>query len=399
MSVGALLTSKGQPLVGKVVSFSLGNAVVRAITAADGTAAATLPVNLTPSATAYQVAVAFAEDDAYLTSTASGDLLVVQSTSVLAVQSTGGAVAVDYSDSVVLATLTAGAQGLPLNEEPVIVDLGNGRLLGMLTDGFGRVTISTLDFGGLAPGAYLATIRYAGDARFAPSTTTVAVTVRPENATLAIQETGQPPSAVSLFTLAQQQDGALGDLTRATVGYTLAGTDGSTVQGTLGVRADGAPATTLSLAQGIYRVAESAGGYFVSQTTRATLYLSCVNQGLVNGVGWVPAPDGSHISLGLTAQLNAGDLAPSGNLEVQIPTSGVTFKASALDTLVVCGGQFALRGTGTVNGTPGFRFAVLGSDLSSGDRIEIRIWSASRSESDPDYLVPLQLVQGSITVH
>ena len=401
ITVGAVLTANGQPLGGKLVSFSLGNSVVRATTAADGGASVKLPVNVIPSAFPYEVAVSFAEDDAFLSASARGDLVVSQSAAALvAVSVGGGQVAVDYSDSVVLATLTAGNASIPLNEEPVIVDLGSGRMLGVLTDGFGRVTISTLDFGGLAPGAYPATIRYAGDIRFSAATVTVTLTVRPEKATLTIPTTGQASAPINLFTVVQQPDGSRGDLTKASVAYTIAGAGGSIAQGTFGVNADGTAATGVSLAQGVYRVTESAGGYFTSPVTTGPLYVSCIGTGKVTGVGWVPAAGGGHSNLGMTVQEGAGDSTPSGNLEVQFASPAGNFRATAFDAFAVCGTQFALRGSGTVNGVAGYLFAVIGSDASAGDLIEVRVWGPSGSLTAPDYLIALQALQGgNITVH
>ena len=215
---------------------------------------------------------------------------------------------------------------------------------------------------------------------------------------MAIPTTAQSTSPVSLFRLTQQQDGSLGDLTRATVAYVLTAANGTTAQGTLGVYADGTPTSTVSLSSGIYQVTETAGGYFTSAVTRGVLYVSCANGGKVTGVGWVLAPDGSHSNIGLTVQQGTGDALPSGNVTVQFP--GATFKATAFDSLVVCGLQFSARGQGTVNGTPGYRFAVYGSDASAGDRFGINVWTTTGSESNPSYALALQMTQGgNITVH
>jgi hypothetical protein len=93
----------------------------------------------------------------------------------------------------VIATLVAfpHAGDKPLREYGVRITLNDGRVLDTLTDGFGQVLFDTLDFEGVQPGTYTATLDYFGNDRYLDTRATLTVTVNSGgNRSLAISGAG-----------------------------------------------------------------------------------------------------------------------------------------------------------------------------------------------------------------
>lgn len=119
--------------------------------------------------------------------------------------------------------------------------------------------------------------------------------------------------------------------------------------------------------------------------------------GFVTGGGWMNSPAGAFKSdPSLTARLNFGFVAkyhqgaaiPDGQTEFQFQAADFNFHSDAYEWLIVAGAQAQYRGTGSVNGTSGFKFLLTvidGHQLANGkgtDRLRMKIWHTNENNSD-----------------
>jgi len=133
-----------------------------------------------------------------------------------------------------------------------------------------------------------------------------------------------------------------------------------------------------------------AGGALVGQAEyRIVIYDS--SGGFVTGGGWIDSPAGAlsahpdlagKANFSFEAKYQKKTTTPSGNLEFQFKEGGLTFKAKAIDWLVVAGAKAQFKGTGTINGAGSYRFliTVIDGDVPGGggsDLFRIRIWDAA----------------------
>ncbi|MBA4182167.1 MAG: hypothetical protein C0506_16395, partial [Anaerolinea sp.] len=89
---------------------------------------------------------------------------------------------------------------------------------------------------------------------------------------------------------------------------------------------------------------------------------------------------GGKASFGFVSKYVKGKTVPTGNTEFQFKAAGLNFSSTAYDWLVVSGATKAqFRGTGTLNGAPGysFRVTVVDGGKTGVDQFRIQIWSGT----------------------
>ncbi|OLC77984.1 MAG: hypothetical protein AUH78_03245 [Gemmatimonadetes bacterium 13_1_40CM_4_69_8] len=110
--------------------------------------------------------------------------------------------------------------------------------------------------------------------------------------------------------------------------------------------------------------------------------------GFVTGGGWIDSPPGAYAAdptltgkanFGFVARYQPGATVPSGQTEFRFQVAGLNFHSTVYDWLVVSGTRAQFKGSGTVNGSDGFRFMIsaVDGDLNAGrptDGFRIRIW-------------------------
>jgi len=425
VAISAVLTDgpTGLPIAGKRVSFKLGGSFASATTGADGVASAALVANAPPHGPGnepYRIVASVAEDLDMLAGGAETAISVTPGpTSFVPV--TG--VTIDYSDSQVLARLALTSRGTGLPDQRVVIDLGAVGKVATYTDKNGDLRLDTVDFGGLAPGTYTAALSYAGEnvahpelSRLAATSSSVTLVVRPERATITVG--ASPQSALGLVrfagTIAQDQDGSRGDITRAGVHYVVTNAAGTvvadaTAAGAVVANADGLGggtwAVSLTLAPGLYTVAVNASGYYTSTVVSIPLPVFDASDFVTGGGYVIPTATnstglalGKKANFGFVLKYKAGATTPSGNLVFQAKESNVDFKATSFDWLVITalasGGQQAeFQGAGTVNGSGTWTFHVVVRDTGT---FEIRITNASTGAS---YFVSATTGGGNIVIH
>jgi len=127
--------------------------------------------------------------------------------------------------------------------------------------------------------------------------------------------------------------------------------------------------------------------------------------GSVTGGGWIDTPSG-RATLNVNAKYLPNAAMPSGNTQFQV--AGSQFTSTSYEWLVVAGNRAQYRGTGTINGSGSYGFAVTVVD-SAVDRFRIRVWdnstgttvydSAPAAGDDLDTANPQALGGGNVTVH
>jgi YVTN family beta-propeller protein len=167
VEVRARLTTLGEALAGKRVSFRSGGVRVDATTGTDGWATAQLLLASAPGAAA--VTVGFAEDLDYLGSGDETTITVLRAPSVLTPIDTAP---LPVGGSVLIATLLGSDEILG---SQLVTLTGGGNTAQTFTDGYGRVRLDTLD--GFPSGAYSVAISYAGNDRYLPTSLTVVLVI------------------------------------------------------------------------------------------------------------------------------------------------------------------------------------------------------------------------------
>jgi hypothetical protein len=146
------------------------------------------------------------------------------------------------------------------------------------------------------------------------------------------------------------------------------------------------------------------------------------NAGFVTGGGWINSPAGALVAnpsqtgkanFGLNVKYQSGSTTPTGQTEFQFHDANFNFHATGLDVLVVTSPKAQFTGSGTVNGTGSFGFAVTvidGSQSGGGgvDTFRIKIWDKNNGNAvvydtqigAPDTADPTTaLGGGSIHIH
>ena len=141
--------------------------------------------------------------------------------------------------------------------------------------------------------------------------------------------------------------------------------------------------------------------------------------GFVTGGGWFDSPAGAYVPdpdltarahFGFVSRFKKGIPSPGGNTEFTIRAANLHFRSTSYEWLVVAGSQAQFRGTGEIDGNPGYHFEITALDgdaKSSGDRIRVRIWHGASGALVYDNAVngnngpesSSALIQGSIVIH
>jgi len=275
--VRARLTSNGSPLAGRELRFSLDGVTRRGVTGADGSAQVALPLIGLPGDETLRVS--FAGDEAFAASHAQADFTVLKQSTQITLDPP--AAAVQYSDPPdLLAVLTARAR--PLGQQTLFFLLqgpGGQDAQAPITDFAGRAALEPPE---LPAGSYALDAFFSGtiplpsgtldldDPRYQPAHAAGSLEISPEEAqfTYSGDLQVQPGGTLNLAgTVAQQDDGAPGDLTLAVVHFELFDSTGAQVASLdSAVDAAGNTAAVISgLQPGSYRLrAEVVGGFFAS---------------------------------------------------------------------------------------------------------------------------------------
>ncbi len=198
------------------------------------------------------------------------------------------------------------------------------------------------------------------------------------------------------------------------------------------------PSTTLTLTQGVRSFTAS---YVYNQpgvyTLRAVvvdddggqgeaLYQYVVvydpNAGFVTGGGWIWSPKGAcqlswcmdaegRANFGFVSKYQKGAKVPTGQTEFQFQAGNLNFHSSSYEWLVISGPKAQYKGTGTINGVPGYGFLLTAWDgqINGGggvDKFRIKIWDQSgnvvydNQMGDSDTADPTTAIGGgSIVIH
>ena len=409
INVSATLNDNGTgaPIAGKRVSFKLGGSFSSATTGANGVANATLVANVPPSTDAYRIVASVSEDLDMLAGGVEAPITVSAGPTALTATN---APASDYSDNTAIARLTLTSRGTALPDERVQIDLGARGKVMTYTDKNGNVPFDTLDFGGVGPGTYNATLTYFGNARLGPSTANATIVVRPEHATITVSAAPQPASAPVSFggAVTQDADGSRGDITKALAHFVVTSEAGLVVStGDAPVGTDGSWSASRTLPAGVYTVTVNAAGYYASSAASALLAVFDPTT-FVTGGGYVTTLAtnstglvlGKKANFGFNLKYKAGTTIPTGSLLFQATESKVDFKATSFDWLVITaitgGNRAEFQGAGTVNGVAGWQFHAVVTDQGANDTFEIRITNTATGQS---YFVSGTSAGGNIVIH
>ncbi len=143
--------------------------------------------------------------------------------------------------------------------------------------------------------------------------------------------------------------------------------------------------------------------------------------GFVTGGGWINSPAGANrpdpalsgkVTFGFVSKYQKGAQVPTGQTEFQFHVANFNFHSDSYQWLVVAGAKAQYKGTGTVNGVPGYDFLLTATDgqLPGGggvDKFRIKIWDASgvvydnvkTAGDDIDQANPQEIAGGSIVIH
>ena len=133
-------------------------------------------------------------------------------------------------------------------------------------------------------------------------------------------------------------------------------------------------------------VTDKDGG--IGQATFEFVIVFEPTSGFVTGGGWIDSPPGAYAAdptltgkanFGFVARYQPGATVPSGQTEFRFQVAGLNFHSTEYEWLVVSGTRAQFKGSGTLNGSEGFRFMIsaVDGDLSQGrptDGFRIKIW-------------------------
>jgi len=160
--------------------------------------------------------------------------------------------------------------------------------------------------------------------------------------------------------------------------------------------------------------------HFDTKTVEGYVVVYDAKNGFVTGGGWISSPAGAYAAnpsltgkanFGFVSKYQNGATQPTGNTEFQFQAGNFNFKSTLYDWLVISGGFKAqYKGSGTVNGQPGYSFmltAIDGGSKGGGapDTFRLKVWNAGGTVYDnqlnaPDTNDPTtQVSGGSIVIH
>lgn len=138
-------------------------------------------------------------------------------------------------------------------------------------------------------------------------------------------------------------------------------------------------------AAGVYTVTlgvDDHDGGTASDTVMVVVYDP--STGFVTGGGWINSPAGAYAAnpsltgkanFGFVSKYQKGATTPTGRTEFQFTAGSFNFHSDLYHWLVVSGARAQYKGTGTVNGAPGYSFLLTAVD-GTPDRFRIKVWSA-----------------------
>jgi len=148
--------------------------------------------------------------------------------------------------------------------------------------------------------------------------------------------------------------------------------------------------------------------------------------GFVTGGGWIMSPAGActltttcstatgRANFGFVSKYQKGSNTPDGQTEFQFQAGDINFHSSAYDygSLVVSGYKAQYRGTGDINGVPGYKFVLTAydGDVNGGggvDKFRMKITrngvvvydNRVGASDDIDLANPMAISGGSIVIH
>ena len=160
-----------------------------------------------------------------------------------------------------------------------------------------------------------------------------------------------------------------------------------------------------------------------SQVVNGMVVVYDPSAGFVTGGGWVPVAKGSYVNnaalegkgnFGFVSKYLKGANKPTGETEFQFKAGSFNFHSSDYQWLVVSGCKAQYKGTGTVNGQPGFGFSLVATDGDScasrtSDKFRIKVWNQASgaivfdnrlgASDDLDAADPQVIGGGSIVIH
>ena len=190
---------------------------------------------------------------------------------------------------------------------------------------------------------------------------------------------------------------------------------------------DGSPSTSEGThtytEPGLYQVTvtvDDGDGGSDSTTTSAYIVVYDPSGGFVTGGGFIDSPPGAYLAeptlegtanFGFNSKYKKGANVPDGSTQFQFQTAGLNFHSNTYEWLVVAGAKAQFKGSGTVNGEPGFSFMLTaadgdlkGDDAFMADGFRIKIWNDGGVIYDngvglDDTADPQDIRQGSIVIH
>lgn len=235
---------------------------------------------------------------------------------------------------------------------------------------------------------------------------------------------------------------AAGSSTTVTANFTDAGTqdthgcsvdwdDGATSTGTV-TESNGSGTCTASHTYetpGVYSVVVTITDDDTGSTSRAIesqfIVVFDPSAGFITGGGWIMSPAGAcqlspacatatgRANFGFVSKYKKGSNTPDGQTEFQFQAGEINFHSSAYDngSLVVSGYKAQYRGTGEVNGVPGYKFVLSAydGDINGGggtDQFRIKITkdgivvydNKMGTSDDIDFADPTAISGGSIVI-
>jgi len=174
-------------------------------------------------------------------------------------------------------------------------------------------------------------------------------------------------------------------------------------------------------AAGVYSVcvqgSDSAGN--VGQLQCGPLPVYDPSAGFVTGGGWITSLPGAFAldltlggkaTFGFVSKYQNGASVPTGNTQFVFHAANMNFHSTAYDWLVIAGARAQYKGSGSINGQPGYSFllAAIDGNLPGGggaDRFRLKIWAAggvvydNEPGSDDNGDPATALGGGSIIIH
>jgi hypothetical protein len=146
------------------------------------------------------------------------------------------------------------------------------------------------------------------------------------------------------------------------------------------------------------------------------------NAGFITGGGWLNVDPGSYPAMpllsgranfGFNSQYKKGATVPTGETEFQFQVGNFNFHSTKYDFLVVSGFKAQYKGTGEVNGIPGYSFRLTAYDgalmnPTGSDKFRIKVTNSAGLvvfdnrlgvSDDVDVADPQAINGGSIVIH